>query len=250
MKKVIHLLSLIVLAALMGSCGTNTSKTKVSSPKSESESDPKTIIALVVDQTDTSGDRTDVAPKAKILSELLGPTKHGSGTLLLSEITNVSLNAEKAMEFKGLQPDENSHTVKVRKDRFVKSLDAPYKKYLGPVNGTNHSCIYRFVCQVANQLASMEGSNKKLILMSDMVEFSDDGNFYKVGTDNASVENAIKKLLASGATLPKDPDFTVVVLFDSHGNEKKDAAFIKAWNVWKKLFKDNGIQYEEPRANL
>ncbi len=234
----------------MGSCGNKSAKDAVSA---------KTAIAVLVDGTDSTTDRTGLLSKKKLLNMILGKDKQGSGSVSFKMITSVGLTAQKTIEFKGIEEGDNGLKLKKKRDLFEHKLDSPYHTYLGPTSGAEHSVIYRNVCQVANELVNGESESQVLVIMSDLVENSEDANFYKLGNtaDSNVVNLAVKQLIAkSGVKLPDHPDgLKVVILYSPTGatekqREKQDADFNRAWPVWKKLFENAGIEYQEPKANL
>ena len=249
MKKTTFLTFILLVAVLMWESCSGGSKSKT--PKKAKQAIGKTAIMVLVDNTDKRPDCSDMISEKKLANLLLGPNKDGSGTIFFKTITNVSLTSETPVAFNGGEEPNQLMQVKARK-AFLKKLDSPYHKCLAAVTQeVAHSVVYTNVCQAANELCAMEADQKILIIMSDLVEHSELGNFYQLKPTAACVKQAIEKLLASGSKLPKDPDdFKVILLFNSRGNERDDAAFNNSLMVWKKLFKDNGIEFEEPRANL
>ncbi len=204
-------------------------------------------ITIMIDNTEESGDRSSMLPQDE-LWKLLNPDtqKHQEGSIHFVHINNVSLNQEKTIEIFAEDDDATRLQKKRAREKFVRSLDSAYKYFLAPSTGTESSTIYRSVCRELNQFNKSNADHKVLIIMSDMIEFSSDGDFYHI-TPN-SVSSVIEKL-SKVSTLPNgSKNMEVIILFQPQ-NEVTDAKFNNAMLVWDKLFADHGISFTV-KANL
>jgi hypothetical protein len=199
-------------------------------------------ITIMVDNTEESGNRYELAPKEELWKLLMPENqKYRSGIINWVQINNVSLNQQKTIEI----PKENDEATRLQqkrvREKFMKSLDSAYKYFLAPSVGTKSSAIYRCVCRELKQLNSSTANHKILIILSDMIEFSSDADFYHVTPNSVSI--LVDKLNQTGISLPNNPKNMEVIILFQPKNEIMDAKFNNAMLVWGKLFTDHNISF-------
>ncbi len=223
------LVSGIIIALFFSSCSSTVSE------KSTQD------VYILVDNTEANLDsREDLVTT----SEIVEMVKSG-GTVTWQNINAVSLNSRKSIEVTLPENPTNFQKMNVL-EPFEKEVNEFNKKFLGPVTkGTDNSSIYKPVCQALTTLSKSSAKKQTLIIVSDMIENSQFGNFYNQKQTFAQVKN---QLDSSGFSFPKDTRIKVIILYHAD-NQKHEKQHDKAMRFWQKLFEDADIEFEV-RANL
>jgi len=215
---------LAALSALMMSCGHNDNTTR-------------TKIMILVDNTEKCADSKEDMISSQSIVDLIG----FHGELTWKQINAVSLNTETNLSLE--MPSGATHRKVIKTlEPFVKKLDEQRKAFLGPTAGTENSSIWKPVCESIQELEKSNADNKVLVIVSDMIEFSSNGNFYK-----SQKFGDVKKHLidSSGVSLPQNSQVKVIILYNPLGNAKAESKFNRAMEeYWKPLFEEAGIEYE------
>ena len=238
MKRAIQFFLLLLLIAGMESCGTK--------PAGQAK---RTILYFLPDCTEATGDRKSMVPTQWCTDRIVADG--GYGSVYLKQINAASLSKEMTVTIRAREDGEEDYSYQDETDDFATKLDSAFSIYLAKTSGSSNSCIYRAVCQSANDMAAMKADKKIMVLMSDGVENSLDGNFYKLPQEptDAEINAIVTKLEATGITLPDNSGIEMIILFDPQNDLKRSNDFNKSMKIWHKLFEKHGIQYTE-KANL
>ncbi len=217
---------MIAVSAILLSCGAKTPK-------------KKNDVYILVDNTEKVAYKNDMVATQAILG-LVG----NRGTVTFKALTGVSINAE--AEASVLVDGSTSVLRQDQIDPFVEKLDSLKKKYFGVITEYKTSSLWVPICQAIKKLNNSilsdpnSAGTKTLIIMSDMLENSEYGNFYK----DIPYETVKKGLEVSGDTLPKNCKVKVVVVFNPEQSIEKEKKHKKAMKYWHKFFEESGIEYE------
>ena len=132
---------------------------------------------------------------------------------------------------------------KARAESLVKVSDL-YKSFMdkNSLGVKKNSILYQPIAKGINRLASSKADEKILIILSDMIENSGCGNFYRATAQN--YPKIIADLIAcSKITITPNSGVKVIVLFRTNSPEK-DKYFVKSMEIWDILFQKAGIKYE------
>jgi len=246
MKKLINLL--LLMTSLLIGCQTTT--TDNATDKEQKKCCTHNVFVLV-DNTEKSGDRSDLLSKDGILK--LFVTSDGNqahGKIVWREINNISINRQQEIEY--TQPADGTTILllKRHKEKFLEELDDVYSTFLGPSSEKNSSSIYAPICGAFQELNKSEADKNIIIILSDMTEFSDCANFYKCGTIDVEIEAMVKKVEKCGYySLPDNPKNLEVIILFQPLNTKQDQDFHKSMVIWKRIFEKKGIPFSV-KANL
>lgn len=216
--------------ALLSSCG-----------GSSSDNATKHNISILVDNTEKAESR-EYMLSSKGIFNLLG---QGSGLVEWIPINSVSINQKLAVELPSPESGETRLQMRLRFKKFSEELESTRSELLGPSKGSNNSSIYKPLCEAIQNLNASDADEKTLIVVSDMIENSDFGNFYK----DKPMSEVQKCLDSSGVSLPKSSNLKVIILYDPEGDSNKQRRFDKAMEIWKELFKQAHITVTQ-RANM
>ena len=129
---------------------------------------------------------------------------------------------------------------------FVEKFELARKELLNEnKKGMESSSIYKPMCEAIEKMESDTASKKVLIVVSDMIEHSQFGNFYH----DKNIEKIKKGLNESGVKLKNIAGLKIIILYSPQNDAKKEREFDKAIDNWKVLFTDAGITWEK-RAKL
>lgn len=217
---------IIGVIAVISSC---TSNTKVSK---ETTND----IYILVDNTEAHPDSRENLVSTKSIIEMV---KLG-GSVTWQNVNAVTLNANQTIEI-SLPDDPTNFQKRNALEPFAQDFNESRKNFLGPITkGTDNSSIYKPVCQALAKLSKLKSEQKTLIIVSDMIENSQFGNFYRKQSFDL-----IKKQLDSSSTELKNPgNLKVIILYDPQGNPKHEKQFDYAMEIWAQLFEAANIQWE------
>jgi hypothetical protein len=196
-------------------------------------------IYILVDNTEKSESKENI-----ISTESLLDLVNNNGSITWKQLNAVSINRDTSISI-NLPQDATSLQKKDIIDPFASRIELLRKKFLGPTYaGTEGSNLYKPISETIAKLAK-SNSNATLIVVSDMIEYSVFGNFYK----DQPIEVIKEGLKASGDSLIKSPGVNVIILYDPEGDMKKETRFNRAMGIWKVLFDEAHISYEV-KANL
>ncbi len=228
MKKLVYLF-IATLSVIFVSCTSTT--TSVPTTKS---------VYILVDNTEAVESREGLIPTESIVKIM-----ENGGTVTWQQVNAVSLNSNKSIEF-SLPEDPTRFQKKQAVEPFIEKFEDTRKKFLGPVaKGTDNSSIYKPICKAIQNLDESKGDQKILIIISDMIENSRFGNFYRQN----DFKKAKAQLDSSGVSIPENSNVKIIILYDPSGNSKKEAQFERAMGYWAKIFEAANISYEV-RPNL
>lgn len=196
-------------------------------------------IAILVDNTEKDSTRKDLLSPEGILHLM----KSSYGTVTFHAINATTLNKDEEISLSGGPSGETDFQKKRRVDNFSKKLLELSNKYLGPAIGTDASNIYEPLCKSLNTLSESDADQKTLIVISDMIENSPHGNFYK---HDKSFEE-IQKQLDSTCKVhrPKNAsDIRIIIVFDPKGDVRMEAKHDYAMEIWDKIFKKMKVKYQ------
>jgi len=220
MKNLIFLVLATMIAATLSSCNNSASENAGSH------------VMVMVDKTEPIPTRESIIP-TEALMQLVGDI----GTIDFKEINAVSLNPDTSISF-SLADAPNEMYAKKDRDKFILKVNEFREKFLVAVKkGTKKSSIYQPICQAVHSMAKFDPSAKKTIIVcSDMIENSAYGDFYHQSADR--IQKVEEGLKASGDSLVKVPNLTVIVLYNPGGSIKKQAQFDRAIGIWNVLGKN------------
>ena len=221
---------MLLVAVGMGSC-----------KESVAPSAKKTVIDVLIDNTEESAGRSTICPEANLKNALYGDG-NGYGTILFRGLNSVALGKEETVNFTPRMSGETDMQYTDRQAEFDATMDSCYKRYMGPSKGDSFSRLYKPVCEALNKLSIQKADKKILIMIGDGVEYSQDGNFYKV-TSKDSIEKELK-LMEKVDTLPTNPNGVKVIFLYSPKDKKAEMFHEHAMLVWAALFKKHKISYE------
>ncbi len=202
----------------------------------------KTVISVLVDNTEETTDRSNQCSKEKLMQTLCGDDGLGYGQIFFRGMNSVALNTSENITFSPRMSGETDMVFDDRKADFVSEMDSVYKKYMQPTKGDTLSRLYKPICEELNKLAAGTANKKILIMLGDGIEYSQDGNFYKATTD-ALIDEKVAEMEKVGI-LP-DGGKNLKVIFIYHPSSKKlEVLHERAMKVWKKLFNKHHITYE------
>lgn len=233
MKQVCKLFLLGLLVAVLASCGGVQPRI--------------TNIQILVDNTEKSESKIGQLSVTSLCDMLMGPDSAGCGTINWKKLNNVSLNQEKYLELTWEGGTPTRMQLIARKKAFTAQLTDVLPQFLGSSEGSPQSSIYRPVCTAIKELNATGANVKQLIILSDMIEYSNYGDFYHVTEKN--VAETIKKLEVEGFVLPTAPANLKVTIVYSPKDSKEELKHNAAMIVWRKLFTEHGIPFEV-RPNL
>ncbi|MDQ5928402.1 MAG: hypothetical protein QG594_176 [Bacteroidota bacterium] len=223
MKKIHYLLFIALGAIFFSSCTSTDDKVKT-----------QDIYILV--------DNTEIIPESReglISTESILKLMSSGGKVTWQKVNAVSLNSNKSIEF-SLPEDATRFQKKQAVEPFVKEFENIREKFLGPEKkGTDNSSIYKPICEALQKLEKSKSSKKTLIIISDMIENSRFGNFYR----DQDFKKLKARLDSSGVTLPETSNVKVVILYDPLGDSKNEKRFDRAMSYWKQLFDAAEIPY-------
>lgn len=198
-------------------------------------------VILMVDNTEKTTGKQSMISENGLLA-LVG----NNGSITWKQLNAVSLNRDTTIQM-SLPEDATSLQIKNQIDPFKASIEVLRKRYLGPVNTESEaSNLYKPICEAVENLSVSRADINTLVIVSDMIENSAFGNFYK-SQDLKKVKESLK---TSGDSLVHNPkNLKVVILYNPEGSTKKQAQFDGAIKIWDVLFKEAGISYEI-KANL
>ncbi len=214
MKKTLNfIIAVCGLSVILFSCNSTPLKT--------------TDVYILVDNTEKIASREGLIPTKSMLKLM-----NDGGSVTWQQINDVSLNANKTIEVS--IPDDP--TPVLRDDAlipFTKEFESMRKVFLGPVEkATDNSSIYKPLCMAMEHLQKSKGSQKILVIASDMIENSQFWNFYK---EDLTFEQAKKQLDSSGFSIPEDTRIKIVILYHAD-NQKHEKQHDKMMQFWRKLF--------------
>ena len=220
-------LIIFVITLILAACG---EKSNTSSEK------PTYDIHILVDNTEANLDsREDLVSTDKI-TEMV----QNGGSVTWQQVNAVTLNSNKTIEL-SLPEDPTNFQKRNALEPFVKKFEEMRKKFLGPVKkGTENSSIYKPVCQALTKLTKSKANQKILIIVSDMIENSEYGNFYR----EQKFEIAKMMLDSSGASLVDPGNLKIVILYDPQGDPRHEQQFNRAMKYWGQLFEEVNISWE------
>ncbi len=176
------------------------------------------------------------------------------GSVTFTDINDISMNRIQSAKLTEPSPYKDGSTGLTRKKTddankkaLLKSFGEVSKLYDSFMNKKSseekkNSILYGPITKAINRLAESEADEKTLIILSDMIENSDCGNFYKATAKN--YEKIISDLIkCSGATITPDSGVKVIILFQT-GDPEKDKLFVKSMEIWGIIFDTAGIPYE------
>ena len=222
---------MLLIAVGMGSC-----------KETIDPSAKKTIINVLIDNTEESAGRSAICPKANLTNTLFGDDGNGYGTILFRGLSSVALGKEEAVNFAPRMSDETDYLYTGRQNDFTASMDSVYKRYMGPSKADSFSRLYKPVCEAICAMNAQPASKKLLIMIGDGIEYSQDGNFYKV-TNPDSVKKEVA-LMEKVGVLPDNPKGLKVLFLYSPKDKKAEISHERAMLVWDALFKKHKISYE------
>jgi hypothetical protein len=236
MKTVVNYIITASLAIMFifSSCGGNST----SSSKSSS------AVYVLLDKTDSTTESNEELLSTTGLLELL----KGKGEITFQEINGVNTNPTKTLKVSIPEGGLSGQTEWVINDsikKFSKRLDAVKKQFLKPTSGAKQSSLYRPICEALQKLNKSKG-RKTLIILSDMIENSQHGNFYRDKIDIGAIQHRLDSFNVKLQTKEK---VKVIIIYNSHGNIKKDRDHDRAMQIWTELFKKSGTTWEK-YANL
>jgi hypothetical protein len=233
MKNLKNSLAIFALVVLFASC-----EEKSVAPTHDS--------FILVDNTDSTGSRENLLSKEGVMTLFTDPNgQQAFGKITFSQVNDLSLNGEKVIEFKPF-PDGSTELLKKRfTDKFKENLDGVYHHFLGSSGSTDASAVYRMLCNAMEKLSQSDADHKTIVILSDMVENSECGNFYRM--PNGATDDALAKLQAC-RPFPTATGIDVIVLYQPK-SQKSDALFRKAMAVWGQLFASHDIKYTV-KANM
>lgn len=176
------------------------------------------------------------------------------GQITFTEINDISMNRIKTAKLYSPEPykkDSNDYTKKkkdkVNQKKLAESMvvvSETFKSFMIKISSEEkkNSILYGPITKAINRLAESKADEKTLIILSDMIENSNCGNFYKATKNN--YETIIKKLIeCSNVTITPDSGVKVIILFQT-GDPEKDKLFVRSMEIWSILFQNAGIPYE------
>ena len=126
-------------------------------------------------------------------------------------------------------------------------MEKAYQKFLGPSKGDVNSKIYRPFCGAVERLSKIKADEKIIILMSDLVEYSSDGNLYKPRSVKEDADG-----LEKACPFPKITGLRVIIIYNPRTQKnpvKAEREFNVALKVWTEVLTRNGIT-PEVKGNL
>lgn len=244
MKKIIFILTAIV--PLFTSC--------VGNVKNE-EPILRHDIVVMVDATEGGLYKWDEILKTEDLVNLFTfNEKQHYGSVTFTDINDVSMNRIQTVKLAEPLPYKDGLTALMKKmqkeanqkeliNSFIKVSEL-YKTFIekNSREEKKNSILYGPITKGINRLATSKADEKTLIILSDMIENSDCGNFYKA--TERDYPKIISDLIAcSRVTLAQNSGIKVIILFRTTSPEK-DKQFTKSMDIWDLLFKKANIQYE------
>lgn len=247
MEKIIFLL--ISTVFLFTSCGLGNGKNDSVDPIMRHD------VVIMVDDTEGGLYQWSEILKVEDLVNLftVEGTQH-YGSVTFTDINDVSLNSIKTIKLSEPLPYEEGSTQLLKKmkresnhrellNSFLKVSEL-HKTFIGrnTLEEKRNSILYGPITKAINRLATSKADEKTLIILSDMIENSECGNFYKATACNYTKIIA-DLILCSRVTLTPNSGVKVIVLFQTTSPEK-DKEFTKSMEIWDILFKKAGITYE------
>ncbi|MES2931058.1 MAG: hypothetical protein V4665_04745 [Patescibacteria group bacterium] len=230
MKNLILLAGIAILSASLLSCGS-------------SNDGGMTAVHILVDNTEKSSSRERLVSTEGLL-KLIG----NNGSVTWQGLNAASQNRDTTVEMY-FPADATGLTKKNIKEPFVESLQALKALFLGPVEmqekDKEGSRLYEPICRALSDLKTSPANQRVLVIVSDMIENSPLGSFYK----DQPFDKVKEGLSVAMDSLPVKPNVRVVILYDPEGNPKKQAQFDRSMKIWKQLFAEKKIHYEI-KANL
>ena len=223
---------LLSLMALTSACSSNKGP------------DPSTNVTFLIDNTEKCGSRDTLIPTQSVV-DLIGY----NGKVTFRQVNQVSLNTESSVSLKMPAGKTRLKIKKVNKP-FLKKLNALRMTYLGPTEKAKKSSIWEPVCESIEDLKKSDVDNKVLVIVSDMIEFSSNGDFYHTSVEDIKkIKEKMRKNCGINE-LPKESDVSVKIIFyNPTGDTEYEERFKKSMKIWAVFFEEAGIDYEV-KANL
>ncbi len=202
---------------------------------------PSSAVFILVDNTEKCEDSKENLISTQSLCNYLGT----NGSVTFQKVNSVALNSNVTLQI-SIPDDATSLTKKDILDPFITRLDTLRENFLGPTSGTEGSSIYKPFCHAFTELSHSSATNKTLVVVSDMIENSSIGNFYK---DKPFAE-VKARLDSSGVKIPHNTsNIKVIILYNPNGDAKKERQFERAMGFWQPILTEAGISYIV-KANL
>ena len=233
--KLLRFLIVTAIAVTMGSC--------------DQKEGSKTAVYLLLDNTEVTKSRIGLIDAGTIISTIKGKDSSGTGTLCIRSLNSVELNPTQrlCLNIKGGAMGDADAEVHRKVRKFSDTVKSVLATYLGESPGDAHSSLWQPFCQAIRELQEEETNKRVLVIASDMIEFSGNGNnFYTVVDSKDTVDAKIARLEMKDKLPEGCSNVKVVVVFNpnlSSDREKAQANFNRAMIVWKEIFKRHDIEY-------
>lgn len=200
-----------------------------------------TAVTVLVDNTEKVTDNHRLAMISD--QSLINIVDGGTGTVKFQQINSVSINttASVVLQYK---EDPTPHQIKEAEDEFKNQLSALKTKFLGPTEDTKSTSLWKTMCENIKELEESGADQKVLIVMSDMIEFSGNGDFYH--TSVKDIKKIKQRMLDSCGvnTLPDASGISLIILYNPNGDAGKERKFNQAMEIWKLFLEEANIPYK------
>lgn len=195
-------------------------------------------ISMLVDRTDTAIPNPDITDIREVLG--LGNTPNTGVIIKFQNIGNVDYNPIESIELPSGSVLDNSLKRSADIKRFHSAVDSLIIRENDKDYSYNGSSILFSVVEHLDRLSKVDAVSKRILLYSDLAEFSDVYNSYRQRDIVLESPQKVVEHLRSELELGDYKGIELYIIY--YPKNPEDNRLFRSWiSIYKEIFKDSGL---------